>query len=761
MVLFADEFGCVPDGRFLETASIDAGSVLLHEPDGGLRATDVGKNIAIPGAADLEGMIGGLLSRTDVTGKMTAGQPILDATFPPEVPEEERRFRARLHEGQRITVAGAGPGGHMLVTDVDTVLGLTRLKLAAAAATSVETAATILNDPSRVALSDYARNTVTEVTVALGDRTIDDAAMTVGQNALRSATAKFSSQDLTTPVTIRAAGRHVTTIQSFQDSTQVTLAAPAPRTVTGGQADVWRTDSRPGLEALLASLTSLEVESAEIRFGSGVYDFTRVPVGNPMQAAIALRGRKNLTLRGSGPGATILRLMPNQDLPHDTHVVQMRNCTRLTLHGLSVHGAYLTMGAVNEQMHGIFIGEGTQEVAVEQVRVYQTAGDGIRFLGAATDKVRKVWVDRCQIVQNKRTGVAFQRAVEQVWVRDCYIEMTPPSTDACLDFEPTGTLPPDDDALRDIFIDSNLMVHGTDTIAVSLSGISGQHRLVRAQFSNNLVAGGSVFCTDVEQLTIRGNIVVVPETAPARITLNVQRGGRELIITGNLLVNDHPEVEATLRLSEVNQRPVSRALVADNLCLGRSSTGIGLLSAGDVAVHGNMVVSTGDCAQGILIRAESSDMDGISVRDNHVTVAGPGTWQTGIRVVASPEHVDDLSVAENSIRGAADGITFDGGGFRRTPICALNQVSADTTRPVAGLDHLPEHAVVVGGAATGGGPGPAAGTGRHLIGIGDPTGSTAVAGNVGDIYQRLDGGPGQTLYVKESGNGTTTGWTAK
>ena len=114
--------------------------------------------------------------------------------------------------------------------------------------------------------------------------------------------------------------------------------------------------------------------------------------------------------------------------------------------------------------------------------------------------MRKVWVDRCQIVQNKRTGVAFQRAVEQIWVRDCYIEMTPPSADACLDFEPTGTLPPDDDALRDIVIDSNVMVHGTDTIAVSLSGISGQHRLVRVHFSNNLVVGGSIFCTDVEKL---------------------------------------------------------------------------------------------------------------------------------------------------------------------------------------------------------------------------------------------------------------------
>jgi hypothetical protein len=34
----------------------------------------------------------------------------------------------------------------------------------------------------------------------------------------------------------------------------------------------------------------------------------------------------------------------------------------------------------------------------------------------------------------------------------------------------------------------------------------------------------------------------------------------------------------------------------------------------------------------------------------------------------------------------------------------------------------------------------------------------AVTGNVGDVYQRTGGGVGTTLYVKESGAGTTTGW---
>lgn len=43
-------------------------------------------------------------------------------------------------------------------------------------------------------------------------------------------------------------------------------------------------------------------------------------------------------------------------------------------------------------------------------------------------------------------------------------------------------------------------------------------------------------------------------------------------------------------------------------------------------------------------------------------------------------------------------------------------------------------------------------------GKGSPDG--VVAGQVGDLYLRLDGGPGATLYVKESGTGST-GWAAK
>ena len=48
---------------------------------------------------------------------------------------------------------------------------------------------------------------------------------------------------------------------------------------------------------------------------------------------------------------------------------------------------------------------------------------------------------------------------------------------------------------------------------------------------------------------------------------------------------------------------------------------------------------------------------------------------------------------------------------------------------------------------------------KILRGTGDPNDS--VLGEVGDMFVRRDGTPGFTLYVKESGQGTNTGWTPK
>ena len=370
-----------------------------------------------PAPFDLVATIAALLDRQTVeNAAMGQGSPRLTGTLlAPAPPHNPRPFRSDLHMGLRITVAGAGPGGSTLVSDVLEVIDPTTIRLADAAAAAVVNAEVILNRPDNVALTNYARRDVKDLTVDLGDRSVDDAAMTIGARGLLSEAAKFSSLDLGKEVTIRDAGLFVTTIVSLDTSTQVTLAATAQRAVAGAQADVWRTDSRPGLELLLGALTSLEVASAEVRFGAGVYDFTRIPdLADPMNAAIGLRGMRNLTLRGSGAGATVLRLMPNQDLSGpDTHVIETRDCRCLTLRDFSVHGAYLTMGNTNEQMHGITLNEGSEEIAVERVRVFQAAGDGIRLLAGRRTRRRGRPPTRC--ARSGWMAVGSSRTSGRVW----------------------------------------------------------------------------------------------------------------------------------------------------------------------------------------------------------------------------------------------------------------------------------------------------------------------------------------------------------
>lgn len=326
------------------------------------------------------------------------------------------------------------------------------------------------------------------------------------------------------------------------------------------------------------------------------------------------------------------------------------------------------------------------------MRVFQSGGDGIRFLGRAPDsdreitekKARNIRILNCQLIQNKRTGIAFQRELDTVWIQNCYIEMTPPSTDSCIDFEPSGNPHPDRLVVSptDIIIDSNIIKHGTLAPAVSISGIGITDPTRRVKFTNNELSGGGMFCTDVNQLTIQNNTIRVTGPAKAqRIPIVVERGGAFIIISGNLLVNEDPVTRTVISLEAIAPSRVTAALVTNNLCITAAGNGIQCLSSQDVSVAGNMIVATGACGNGIAVRSEAMDVNNISIRDNDVTVAGAGKWTFGIHMAATDHHhVAGISIIGNAIRGATNGIGFDtfhDGRFLGTPVCALNQIGND------------------------------------------------------------------------------------
>ena len=153
-------------------------------------------------------------------------------------------------------------------------------------------------------------------------------------------------------------------------------------------------------------------------------------------------------------------------------------------------------------------------------------------------------------------------------------------------------------------------------------------------------------------------------------------------------------------------------------------------------------------------------MENISIRDNDITVKDRGSWNFGIHIAATaPHNIGHVSVIGNSLNQAEKGIVFEGAGFRQMPVCSLNRIGENVTSPFVGIQNLPGDSMVVGGATSKGGTTANSGAGCFIAELGDP--NNKVIGNVGDIFQRLDGAAGTTFYVKESGNNTLSGWTAK
>jgi hypothetical protein len=285
----------------------------------------------------------------------------------------------------------------------------------------------------------------------------------------------------------------------------------------------------------------------------------------------------------------------------------MSDCHNITVRDLTVHGAYLTIGNANEQMHGVHINLGCEDIAVERVKVFQSAGDGLRLSGfngsgvlSAARPIRRVWAQGCSFIQNRRTGVSFQHAVESVWLQNCYIEMRKPSGDACIDFEPSGALPP-----TDIVIESNFLVHANPAVAVSLSGISNGDPARRVKFINNtLLGGGGIGAVNAQDVTIAGN------------TVEVSEGAGIILFRGDC---DHLRIQ--------NNKFVSVASTAFGIRVAQRGQ-----APDHIWITGNHIETSGD---GIQLEDVGSHVD---VSNN--SIFGAGAF-VGVRVVLTANAVAD------------------------------------------------------------------------------------------------------------------------
>lgn len=183
---------------------------------------------------------------------------------------------------------------------------------------------------------------------------------------------------------------------------------------------------------------------------------------------------------------------------------------------------------------------------------------------------------------------------------------------------------------------------------------------------------------------------------------------------------------------------------------------------------------------GVLVAAGSSPLAGIHVSDADIE----GNWLNGFTVVSKGGGaISDISLSASRIRNNG---TSTGSTGHRNAIKVMSSVTRLTLRGVQTWDDqtpktqqyglmIDSGAVLTSGFIDGldcrdnaNGPVSIAGTFDGTV-VGTNPGWTVAAGSpegvvaapLGTQYRRTDGGPGTTLYVKESGAATSTGWAAK
>lgn len=532
------------------------------------------------------------------------------------------------------------------------------------------------------------------------------------------------------------------------------------------------TDDRAAIQRAIIDAAT-DPAKAGIFFPAGTYRVSKVGSVSGEAAetcSLELNDVQDFMVMGEGP-RSVVKLVDTDAQTGDWFVFLLRNgCQRVVFKDLAIDGNRFGLTNPDEQSHGIQVEFGTEDLVVDRCILTNCFGDGMKVFGGeseANPHSLRLRIENCLFQKNKRSGVVIQRAIEQIIIANCIFDAN--DDDNSIDIEPSST-----DAPTDVLIHGCTINHTNDTSAVHLNGISGSKPMVRCKLSDNIILGGQIFSTDVNQLTIQNNIVFVPTK---RIPVEVKRGIDSVVITGNLLINNYKPLDATDEKDAIDgvivlkrdSRGVTRALVANNLCLTRTGHGIQCLSCNDVTIQGNMIVATGSCNSGIFVRSEEAPMDNISIRDNDVSIKedDKGRWLVGIKIATNKEHeIGYVSVIGNSIRRAVQGLVFADDLFRitgihrftQTPVCSLNRIADDVSTPFVGIGTLPTGSVVVGGVTSRGGTDPGSGGGRFIAGLGDP--NTRILGNVGDIFQRLDGTPGATVYLKETGDSTNTDWIA-
>jgi hypothetical protein len=369
-----------------------------------------------------------------------------------------------------------------------------------------------------------------------------------------------------------------------------------------------------------------------------------------------------------------------------------------------------------------------------------TRGAAIRFLGSDTKRVKNVLVKRCvfqmEHTPSSRSALSFQRSADEVTIDACYTSGASP-----IDFKSSD--------LGSTVQHRVTRNHFVGKVTLSGNGAGQEHQ--RSIFSNNTVVG-TLSGGDVEQLVVAKNIVDASVVGAFGVgTIEFIERVHDVVIADNICY--HSGDTNTVLVVSVEHHTVGEnrnVIIGGSMIVNDNNVTDGgtlsLRAVSGATVHGNMLMNKVNTAsKGWTVRVEATTE---AVMDNVVTEnLGIGTNQTLIHGISGGNG--NFTASDNLMRNINNGITFGGTVLEQYSACRNVLVSSITAVRLSG--GVPTYIAVESGTLKG----PTIFDLRVAPELVVP----AAIGSIG--LRSSGGGAGTTFYVKESGNGLSTGWTAK
>jgi nitrous oxidase accessory protein NosD len=380
--------------------------------------------------------------------------------------------------------------------------------------------------------------------------------------------------------------------------------------------------------AFASAIRALPPTGGRVVVPSGTY-LLSASLKNNTNRAIDLSGLTNISLVGSGPAESILRMAPAV-YKGDTHVILVQQSSGITIQDLTIDGNRHNVTYNDEQSHGVDV-HGSSNIRFEDVVFTGMHGDGIRLLGLLGPTpvwVDGVWVEKCVFASNGRSGIAIQRAVRGLTVTGSTFTQI---SDQSIDMEPTGGGP--EMAPHD-FIITNNKFFDTAPLSLTITGLSIEDPARRIVVADNELDGTGIFVFNAVDVRIeRNRIRSGIEWAP----IEVRKGSENIWIVDNVI-----DSRASAKASIVIMFHTSRA-------------------PKDIHVNSNTIQSADRGA------FYSRDAENLSITRNNIF--GSGAHGITVQDISANSPLSRFLIEGNELAGFSVGVSFLSRGDATTDVC--------------------------------------------------------------------------------------------